>query len=99
MDSDNELMAMTDKQCEKLFDSVIEMNKNMAGITQDTHWLKENAKNQIEWCRRNEDRLVELEKWMGRSKGHFKVIGRAFAILAAAIIAISTILYQIFRGG
>ncbi len=92
-------MAMSDEQCEKLFNSIVAMNKNMAGITQDLHWLTTNAENQTQWCRRHGDRLIELEKWMGRSKGHFKVLGRALAVIAAAIIAGLAMFYQFFRGG
>jgi uncharacterized lipoprotein YehR (DUF1307 family) len=92
-------MAMSDEQCEKLFNSIVEMNKNMAGMTQDLHWLAKNAENQVQRCKRNEECIAELEKWMGRSKGHFKVLGRALAVISAAIIAAVTILYQRLGGG
>jgi len=91
-------MVMSDEQWEKLYDSVLEMKDDVTGLRHDLHWVKGNAEIQGGWCKRNEDRIVELEKWSSRSKGYFKIISRALSVIAASVIAVSAFLYQSLRG-
>ena len=91
-------MVMTDERCEKLFDTIVEMNTNMAGVKSDMDWLKRNAEIQVGWCQRNEDRISALEKWSSRSKGYFRIIGRALSVISAGVVAALVLLYQIMRG-
>lgn len=89
-------MVMSDKECAKLFDTVIETNKSLEGVKSDTHWLKHNAEIQVTWCKRNEDRINELEKWGSRSKGYFKILGSSLAVIATGIVALFLFFYQLF---